>query len=920
MRERTLMNRILPTQVLAMVLGIVLAGISPVAMAAPAPLLDARGDVRAAAPGGPLTMAAPRVVSGPKDRGDRFRVTWRAPRSAARVEAYQLAWRNHTLRVTATRALVSGLRDGVDYRFRVRAITRAGRGPWSPWSKVVRTWDRSAPVTAITTVSDCPAEAACRTHPSTYVGRVSFTAPADTGGHPVVKYRWSTGARSGVVPARGTQIDVGFAGPAPDQRVTIVPITNVPGVGEVSGTPASGGAFSPFAKPHPPRSTCRESHYRSVRLCWDGGDGNGRATVATEYRGSARGSTGGAGGAAVISTTQGGDRACVQTRTRASEGLWSDWSGDLCANAAAREIRASVEAVGGNPPGPCTSNCDSITVHLAGYQSSRTYHYASNIVDSSGAVLSGAISTSADGRASKVVAYYDRTVYDETYCVTVDGPQACVRGRRPAARVAPRARRPLAMRAPVVRDRFAARDGRLHLAWSPPRARAKVRAYELSWLGRTLRVRGTRAVVRGLTNGTGYRFRVRALTRRNVGPWSRPSEEGVPFTRPSVMGAPVLVASNDDGRSGGYLEVSWPAVTSPEDGYDDVTEYTVELLRDGASQGVFGVGTALSKSFDVENGYEYTARVRATNRAGTSEFSALSAASISWDRSRAVSSIAKVSDCPEGASCRTDPGSYVGRVSFAAPSDTGGYPVTAYRWSTGGRSGVSDGAGTQFDVSFAGVGGGQDVTITPVTEVPGVGATDGTPSAGGGFSPFAKPRPPGATCLEGHYRSVRLCWNGGDGNGRGTDATEYRGSAGGTRGGGGGDVTIGTSQGGDRACVQVRTRTTEGLWSDWTGDLCANAAPREINASVAPYAGDPPGPCTTTCDSITVRIAGYRSSRSYSYSTNIAAGDGAAVSGSLQTDGDGRASHVVAYYDRTVYDETYCINVDGLEACVRGGR
>jgi hypothetical protein len=484
--------------------------------------------------------------------------------------------------------------------------------------------------------------------------------------------------------------------------------------------------------------------------------------------------------------------------------------------------------------------------------------------------------------------------------------------------------KPDKMAAPTIADDFADRDGQLTIQWRAGTTKgSEITHYVITSIPAVsiadVPFGETSTPVTGLTNGTGYRFAIQAVNDEDAGDRSTPSEEGVPFTRPSVMGAPVLVASNDDGRSGGYLEVSWPAVTSPEDGYDDVTEYTVELLRDGASQGVFGVGTALSKSFDVENGYEYTARVRATNRAGTSEFSALSAASISWDRSRAVSSIAKVSDCPEGASCRTDPGSYVGRVSFAAPSDTGGYPVTAYRWSTGGRSGVSDGAGTQFDVSFAGVGGGQDVTITPVTEVPGVGATDGTPSAGGGFSPFAKPRPPGATCLEGHYRSVRLCWNGGDGNGRGTDATEYRGSAGGTRGGGGGDVTIGTSQGGDRACVQVRTRTTEGLWSDWTGDLCANAAPREINATVEAVGGNPPGPCTSNCDSVTVHVAGYQSSRSYSYSTNIAASDtGAMVSGSLQTNGDGRASKVVAYYDRTVYDETYCINVDGLQACVRG--
>ena len=230
----------------------------------------------------------------------------------------------------------------------------------------------------------------------------------------MTSYKWVTedGASdivSGLPQGEGvsTAFNLTFSSARQGQSVTLTPVTTVPGQGAVDGTPDTGGSFDPYAKPIPPSKTCGDSLYRQVHICWTQGDGNGRAVQQTQYRGDASGT----GTSVTIDTAQGGDQRCVQARTTNSAGLSSDWTGDMCATALARTVSVSVSGYAGDPPGPCTSNCDAIRVDIGGYGSGTSYGYTTNIVPSTGGPpVSGSLSTGSDGRGNKVVGYYDRTV------------------------------------------------------------------------------------------------------------------------------------------------------------------------------------------------------------------------------------------------------------------------------------------------------------------------------------------------------------------------------------------------------------------------------------------------------------------------------------------------------------------------------
>ena len=203
-----------------------------------------------------------------------------------------------------------------------------------------------------------------------------------------------------------------------------------PGEGDKLGSSATGGSFNPYALPPQPTITNQSGGYRSVNLSFNCSDGNGRPIDQTDL---SKDSGGSVSGCQVIwsgDEAEGGTRKCATVRVHNAAG-WSETSSQACATSDQKTVEVSVEGYPGNPPGPCTTNCDAIRLTIGGYKGSTTYAYTTNIVasDGSGAV-SGSITTGGDGRATKFVAYYDRTVYDETYCVTLqDGRRACAQGR-----------------------------------------------------------------------------------------------------------------------------------------------------------------------------------------------------------------------------------------------------------------------------------------------------------------------------------------------------------------------------------------------------------------------------------------------------------------------------------------------------------
>jgi predicted phage tail protein len=131
----------------------------------------------------------------------------------------------------------------------------------------------------------------------------------------------------------------------------------------------------------------------------------------------------------------------------------------------------------------------------------------------------------------------------------------------------------------------------------------------------------TRRVVRELTNGSSYRFRVLAVTDFGVGPASEPTPDVVPRTVPSAPSSVTAVAR------AGSASVSWVAPDST--GGSPIVGYRLRASRNG---GTFTTvventaSTALShRVTGLTSGARYRFRVAAVNDAGVGPSSAPSA-------------------------------------------------------------------------------------------------------------------------------------------------------------------------------------------------------------------------------------------------------------------------------------------------------
>lgn len=179
----------------------------------------------------------------------------------------------------------------------------------------------------------------------------------------------------------------------------------------------------------------------------------------------------------------------------------------------------------------------------------------------------------------------------------------------------------------------------------------------------------TSEVVSGLINGMPYGFRVAAINRIGVGPYTllyRPvAPLGVPL-------APTGVRPQVDGA---WMTISWSA---PSDGGRPITDYIIQASTDGGVTWTTRVD-GISNSTQItqtgwSGGLPHVFRVAAVNELGTGAFSSLS----------------------DPATPLGDPGPIIdlavtagdGRVlvSWGAPATDGGTPINSYRiqWSSDG--------------------------------------------------------------------------------------------------------------------------------------------------------------------------------------------------------------------------------------------
>lgn len=191
----------------------------------------------------------------------------------------------------------------------------------------------------------------------------------------------------------------------------------------------------------------------------------------------------------------------------------------------------------------------------------------------------------------------------------------------------------------------------------------------------------------GLTNGTSYRVKVRAINAAATGPgdWSADSNSEVPAKVPDQ---PVITSvSRVNDPLGELIEVRW---TTPKDNGAKISAYKLEAIKEGTTTPAKTLpslsGTAVSQVVDVDDvRAKYAFRLTATNKAGDSIPSGLSVP-VQAEREPAVIGAINVNDRTGiiGLNGRLD-------ISFQRPDD-GGLPLSRYEVRVNGaaRSFTSD--------------------------------------------------------------------------------------------------------------------------------------------------------------------------------------------------------------------------------------
>ena len=172
----------------------------------------------------------------------------------------------------------------------------------------------------------------------------------------------------------------------------------------------------------------------------------------------------------------------------------------------------------------------------------------------------------------------------------------------------------------------------------------------------------TAATVTGLTNGTSYQFRVKAVS---SGGTSEPSA-----TASAIVGVPSEPTSLNATPLGLSVRLSWTAPT--QNGGSDVTDYVVQYSKDsGATWSTFSDSVSTSTTTTVTgltNGLTYQFKVSATNSIGSSAASSVVIA-VPWAASPPSAPLGLVI---------TNYGLNQVDLSWTIPATNGGVSITDY--------------------------------------------------------------------------------------------------------------------------------------------------------------------------------------------------------------------------------------------------
>ena len=250
-------------------------------------------------------------------------------------------------------------------------------------------------------------------------------------------------------------------------------------------------------------------------------------------------------------------------------------------------------------------------------------------------------------------------------------------------------------------------DQRVDLIWTAPASNGgqSITDYEYeqggsgTWIstGST----ATSYMVRNLTNGQPYRFRVRAVNSVGAGAASAASPNVTPATEPDAPTGLSATVSDQE------VDLIWTAPAS--NGGATILRYEYELDFSGTWTSTGGTATSYTVT-GLTNGQSYTFRVRAVNRVG--------AGLASSSRSATPTSTVVAPDAPFGLSAT--PGNRQVMLSWVQPS--GGAALTHYEYEQDNSGTWTSTAGTAPSHTVTGLTNGQFYTFR-VRAVNSVGAS-----------------------------------------------------------------------------------------------------------------------------------------------------------------------------------------------------
>ena len=130
-----------------------------------------------------------------------------------------------------------------------------------------------------------------------------------------------------------------------------------------------------------------------------------------------------------------------------------------------------------------------------------------------------------------------------------------------------------------------------------------------TWTTRSTGTTASPLVITGLTNGTAYQVKLRAVNALGAGAASDASTAVTPATIPGTPTSPAISSGSQS------ISVSWVA---PSDGGDPPLTYTVETQKNSEAYVNRGTQTSPYTLSGLDNGATYRARITANNTVGSS--------------------------------------------------------------------------------------------------------------------------------------------------------------------------------------------------------------------------------------------------------------------------------------------------------------